>query len=136
MNGGKVLAGGEKDGNFAKGFFFSPTIISEVGEAAEIWQTEPFAPVLPMKTYKTLDDAINYANAVPYGLAGYGFTTDLKIAMRISAELEVGMVGINNLVIATAEAPAGGVKISGFGREGGPNPLDDYLVTKYVNLRI
>lgn len=135
-NGGKILTGGQKDSNFTKGFFFRPTIVTEAGEKAEIWQTEPFAPVLPMKTYKTLDDAINYANEVPYGLAGYGFTTDLHAAMRISAELDVGIVGINNLVIATAEAPAGGVKISGFGREGGPNPLNDYLVTKYVNLRI
>ena len=136
VNGGKILTGGHRDDDFASGFFFQPTIIADVGHEAKIWQTEPFAPVLPMKTYKTLDEAIDFANSVPYGLAGYGFTGDLREAMKISAELDVGMVGINNLVIATAEAPAGGVKNSGFGREGGPNPLEDYLVTKYVNLRI
>lgn len=135
-NGGKILSGGQVDSNFSNGYFFTPTIVSDPGDDADIWQMEPFAPVLPMKTYKTLDEAIIFANSVPYGLAGYGFTTDLREAMRISAELDVGMVGINNLVIATAEAPAGGVKISGFGREGGPNPLNDYLVSKYINVRI
>lgn len=134
-NGGKVLIGGERDKNYSRGFFFRPTLITDVGQDAQIWNMEPFAPVLPMKTYKTLGEAIDFANSVPYGLAGYSFTTDLYSAMRIGSELEVGMVGINNLVIATAEAPAGGVKISGFGREGGPNPLEDYLVTKYVNMR-
>jgi succinate-semialdehyde dehydrogenase/glutarate-semialdehyde dehydrogenase len=134
-HGGKILAGGQRNLNFEKGYFFMPTLLSDVGEAAEIWHREPFAPVLPSKSYSKLSEAIEFANNVPYGLAGYAFTSNLQQAMKISESLEVGMVGINNLVIATAEGPAGGIKNSGFGREGGPNPLDDYLVTKYINMK-
>jgi succinate-semialdehyde dehydrogenase/glutarate-semialdehyde dehydrogenase len=90
---------------------------------------------MPITTFTDLADGIAKANATPYGLAGYVFTDRTQRALDVAEEMQVGMVGVNNLVIATAEAPFGGIKQSGYGREGGSEGIEAYLVTKYVNLK-
>jgi succinate-semialdehyde dehydrogenase/glutarate-semialdehyde dehydrogenase len=96
---------------------------------------ETFGPIAPISSYSSLDEAVGRANSTPYGLAGFIFSEDMGDSLALARRLEVGMVGINNLTIATAEAPFGGVKMSGFGREGGLEGVSDYTVTKYVNVR-
>jgi succinate-semialdehyde dehydrogenase/glutarate-semialdehyde dehydrogenase len=130
--------GGRPDGraDLTAGFYFQPTLLTDVPETARIWREEPFGPVLPVRTFADVDEGLALANATDFGLSGYVFTRDLATALRVSDGLEAGMVGVNSLVIATAEAPAGGVKQSGFGREGGSESLADYTVTKYVNLKL
>ena len=99
-----------------------------------VMSEEPFGPIAPITTFASFDEGIAIANSTRYGLAGFVFTRDLATAFRASEELEVGMVGVNQLTIATAEAPFGGVKASGFGREGGAEGLDGYTVTKYMSM--
>jgi succinate-semialdehyde dehydrogenase/glutarate-semialdehyde dehydrogenase len=96
---------------------------------------EPFGPVAPIVPFDTFDQAIELANAVPFGLAGYVFSPSLKYANRAAESLEVGMVGVNDMFLASAETPFGGVKHSGFGREGGKLGIFDYLEPKYIKLR-
>jgi len=119
-----------------RGFFFEPTVLTDVEDSMAIMRDEPFGPVAPIATFSDLAEGLARANATPYGLAGYVFSRDLRTAFAASEGLEVGMVGVNNLVIASAEAPFGGVKGSGFGREGGSEATEPYTVTKYVNLRL
>jgi succinate-semialdehyde dehydrogenase/glutarate-semialdehyde dehydrogenase len=128
--GAKMLAGGHKIGD--KGNFFEPTVIEEPPEDAKIMKDEPFGPILGLKRFKTLDEAIEKANSLPYGLAAYAFTSSTKNATKIGDSLESGMVTINHLGFALAEVPFGGVKDSGFGSEGGAETFDGYLVTKFV----
>ena len=94
------------------------------------------APVAPIAGFRTLDDVLDRANAVPYGLAGYVFTHDAALADLNGEGLEVGMVGVNETMLATAEAPFGGVKESGFGREGGALGIKDYHEPKYVRRKL
>ncbi|HVV25123.1 MAG TPA: aldehyde dehydrogenase family protein, partial [Pseudonocardiaceae bacterium] len=119
-----------------RGYFFEPAIITDVPADARIWTDEPFGPVLPVEPFDDVDTAVARANGTEFGLSAFLFTRDLDTALTVSDQLDAGMVGVNNLVIATAEAPAGGVKVSGFGREGGAEALADYTVTKYVNIRL
>ncbi len=135
-HGGRVLAGGDVPAGTDRGYYFAPTVVTDVGPSARIWTEEPFGPVLPVARFSSTDAAIEMANSTAFGLSGFVFTRDLTTANLVSAALQVGMVGVNSLVIATAEAPAGGVKDSGFGREGGSETLTDYLTTKYVNVRL
>src|SRR6185369_11603183 len=97
-----------------------------------IMKDEPFGPILGVKRFKTLDEAITKANSLPFGLAAYAFTSSTKNAMRLGNDLESGMVTINHLGLAVAETPFGGVKESGYGSEGGSETFDGYLVTKFV----
>ncbi len=119
-----------------RGFFFEPTVLTDVAADMRVMQEEPFGPVAPLTTFTDLDDGLSQANATPYGLAGYVFTRDLRTAHLAGEGLEVGMVGINHFALATAEAPFGGVKQSGWGREGGREGIEAYTVTKYLNLRM
>jgi succinate-semialdehyde dehydrogenase/glutarate-semialdehyde dehydrogenase len=128
--GAKVLAGGESYGN---GFFFQPTLLADVPVEAEIMTTEPFGPVAVTRPFETLDQVIEQANRVPFGLAAFAFTNNLHIANRVGDALETGMVGINSFGISVADAPFGGVKESGFGSEGGPEGLDSYMITKTIH---
>lgn len=128
--GARVLAGGEAWG---EGFFFQPTLLADVPDAAAAMNTEPFGPVALARPFANLDEAVREANRVPYGLAAFAFTDNLHIANRVSDALEAGMVGINSFAISVADAPFGGVKESGFGSEGGPEGLDAYLVTKAIH---
>lgn len=128
--GGKLLAGGSA---YNEGFFFQPTLLSDVPNEAEIMNTEPFGPVAVTRPFATLDEAISEANRVPFGLAAFAFTDNLRTANLVGDALEAGMVGINSFAISVADAPFGGIKESGFGSEGGPEGLESYLVTKAIH---
>jgi succinate-semialdehyde dehydrogenase / glutarate-semialdehyde dehydrogenase len=128
--GANVLAGGEAYGD---GFFFQPTLLADVPLEADIMSTEPFGPVAASRSFETLDEAIEQANRVPFGLAAFAFTNNLHIANQVGDRLEAGMVGINSFGISMADAPFGGVKESGFGSEGGPEGLESYMVTKAIH---
>ena len=131
--GATLACGGGRPKGFDKGFFFEPTVLCDVDTSMNVMTDEPFGPVAPITTFTDLDDAMGKANDTAFGLAGYVFTRNTRTAFLASERLEVGMVGVNNLVIATAEAPFGGIKHSGFGREGGTEGIEAYTVAKYVN---
>jgi len=135
-HGAELLAGGKRPEGFKRGFYFAPTVLGKVPETARIMNEEPFVPVAPISTFESFDEVIGRANALPFGLAGYVFTRSLSTATRASEALEVGMVGVNDLLLATAEMPFGGVKSSGMGREGGQLGILDYLEPKYTKLRL
>ncbi|HXS53625.1 MAG TPA: NAD-dependent succinate-semialdehyde dehydrogenase [Usitatibacter sp.] len=128
--GAKILSGGHRVGE--KGNFFEPTVVAEPPDDSRLMTQEPFGPILGLKRFKTLDEAIERANSLPFGLAAYAFTTSTRNATKIGDALESGMVTINHVGLATAETPFGGVKDSGYGSEGGSETFDGYLVTKFV----
>ena len=134
--GAALLTGGRRAAAFGRGFFFEPTVLCDVPEDALIMHEEPFSPIAPITGFDDADEVIARANALPFGLAGYVFTTALKTAAVVSEALEVGMVGVNEVLLACAEAPFGGVKESGMGREGGALGIFDYLVPKYIKTRL
>lgn len=129
--GAKVLTGGERIDR--PGYFFAPTVLTEVPADADLMSEEPFGPIAPIVPFADLDQALSTANGLPYGLAAYGFTRSSATAERLSGELEAGILSINHCGGSVHEAPSGGVKESGYGREGGPEALDAYLVTKRVS---
>ena len=128
--GAKVRAGGKR-GN--AGFFFQPTLLADVPDSAEIMNNEPFGPVAVAAPFSDLDDAVGKANRLPYGLAAFAFTQNLRTANLLGDAIESGMVGINTFAVSAVDAPFGGVKDSGFGSEGGPEGMDSYLVTKAIH---
>jgi succinate-semialdehyde dehydrogenase/glutarate-semialdehyde dehydrogenase len=130
-HGARVHTGGERHGK--EGLFFQPTVLSNVPLHAKIMNEEPFGPVAVLTPFKTFDDAVEQANRLPYGLAAYAFTESAKRAMLISDAIESGMVGVNVVAMAAADAPFGGVKESGFGSEDGPEGLAACLVTKTIH---
>jgi succinate-semialdehyde dehydrogenase / glutarate-semialdehyde dehydrogenase len=128
--GARVLLGGEPiDG---PGYFFSPTVIADVPDQARLLSEEIFGPVAPIATFSSDEQAIAAANRTEYGLVAYVYTRDLPRAVRVCEALEAGMVGLNQGVVSNPAAPFGGVKQSGFGREGGFEGIGEYLETKYV----
>ncbi|MGW9001841.1 NAD-dependent succinate-semialdehyde dehydrogenase [Brevibacterium casei] len=128
--GATVLTGGGKiDG---PGFFFDPTVITNVPAGSEIRTTEIFGPVAPIVTFDTDEEAIALANETEYGLAGYLFSENINRALSLAEKLEVGMIGLNTGLVSNPAAPFGGVKMSGLGREGGRVGIDEYLELKYV----
>ncbi|WP_030611424.1 NAD-dependent succinate-semialdehyde dehydrogenase [Streptomyces fulvoviolaceus] len=129
--GAKVLTGGERLDR--PGYFFAPTVLTDVPEDAELLHEEPFGPLAPIVPFTDLDEALATANALPYGLAAYGFTRSAATAEKLSGGLEAGILSINHCGGSVHEAPSGGVKESGYGREGGPEALDSYLITKRVS---
>jgi succinate-semialdehyde dehydrogenase/glutarate-semialdehyde dehydrogenase len=133
-HGGRVLTGGGPTGD--KGFYYSPTVLADVPSDARVFDEEIFGPVAPVTTFSTDDEALSLANDTEYGLVAYAFTTDLTRALRVSEGLETGMVGINQGVVSNPAAPFGGVKASGFGREGGAEGIEEYLETKYVGIAL
>ena len=128
--GAKILAGGHTMGE--RGNFFEPTVVADAPDDSKLMTQEPFGPILGVKPFKTLDEAIERANSLPFGLAAYAFTKSTSNATKIGDALESGMVTINHLGLAVAETPFGGVKDSGYGSEGGSETFDGYLVTKFV----
>jgi len=134
--GARLLAGGKIPAGFDRGFFYEPTILGSVPDQARIMHEEPFGPVAPLASFRDFDEVIARANSVPFGLAGYVFSRSLETAIRASEALEVGMVGVNDMLLAAAEIPFGGIKESGTGREGGRLGIFDYLEPKYVKLRL
>src|SRR4051812_11994523 len=132
--GAKVLVGGHAhDG---AGYFYDPTVLSDVPEDARLLREEIFGPVAPVRGFGSEEEAIAAANATEYGLVAYVYTRDIKQAFRVIEGLETGMVGLNQGVVSSASAPFGGVKQSGFGREGGKEGIEEYLSTKYVAMNI
>ena len=130
--GAKVLTGGGPLPG--KGWFYAPTVLTDVPATSRIAVEEIFGPVAPISTFATESEAIARANDTAYGLVAYAFTRDLARALRVSEELEFGMVGINQGVVSNPAAPFGGMKASGFGREGGFEGIDEYLEVKYVGI--
>lgn len=133
QSGAHLLTGGKRPPHLATGYFFEPTIFADVPENAPIMSEEPFGPIAPITTFTDFDDAIERANATPYGLAAYGFTGSHATAEALSKELHAGMVGVNTFMIAHAEAPFGGIDHSGMGREGGRQAIQDYLNVKLTH---
>ncbi len=134
--GAELLAGGGTPAGLEAGYFLEPTVLGLVPDDARIMLEEPFAPVAPITTFNDMDEALARANSLSFGLAGYVFTSSLRTAHLVSDELECGMVGVNEMLLATAEAPFGGIKESGMGREGGSLGIMDYLVPKYVKMKL
>jgi succinate-semialdehyde dehydrogenase/glutarate-semialdehyde dehydrogenase len=122
--GGKALDG--------RGYFYEPTVLGDVTQDARVLKEEVFGPVAPVASFESEDDAVRAANDTEYGLVAYVYTRDLKRALRVIEGLETGMVGLNQGMVSNPAAPFGGVKQSGFGREGGPEGIEEYLETKYV----
>jgi succinate-semialdehyde dehydrogenase/glutarate-semialdehyde dehydrogenase len=129
--GADVLAGGSRLGN--RGYFFPLTVLANVPDEALAMQREPFGPLALINPVSSLEQAIEKANALPYGLAAYAFTQSARNADRLADEVEVGNLSINNFVASIAETPFGGVKDSGYGREGGSEGLSHYTVVKNVS---
>jgi succinate-semialdehyde dehydrogenase / glutarate-semialdehyde dehydrogenase len=129
--GGKIVTGGQRRGN--QGYFYEPTVITEVPDDAKIMTQEPFGPLAPVVTFKSLDEVVERANSLPYGLAAYAFTSSAHTANLIGDALQSGMVGVNSVAVSTPETPFGGVKESGYGSEGGLEGLQAYLNTKFIS---
>jgi succinate-semialdehyde dehydrogenase/glutarate-semialdehyde dehydrogenase len=134
--GARLECGGKEPEGCGPGFFFEPTVLSGVTPQMRVMTEEPFGPIAPITTFATFDEALDLANASDYGLAGYIFTRDTRTAFLAAEGLEVGMVGINTLALASAEIPFGGIKQSGFGREGGSEGIEAYTVIKHINLKL
>lgn len=130
-NGGKVATGGSRVGN--KGYFFEPTVITDLPISARAMNDEPFGPLALVSPFAKFDDAVEEANRLPYGLASYAFTSSAKTATAIGASIDAGMMSINSFALALPETPFGGVKDSGYGAEGGIEGLDAYMSTKFVS---
>jgi succinate-semialdehyde dehydrogenase/glutarate-semialdehyde dehydrogenase len=132
--GARALVGGHaRDG---AGYFYDPTVLAEVPDDARVLREEIFGPVAPVKGFASEEEALAAANDTEYGLVAYVFTRDLKRALRVVEGLETGMVGLNQGMVSNAAAPFGGIKQSGFGREGGPEGIEEYLETKYVAVNL
>jgi succinate-semialdehyde dehydrogenase / glutarate-semialdehyde dehydrogenase len=128
--GAQVLVGGTKrDG---AGYFYDPTVLTDISGDAELLKEEIFGPVAPVIGFDDEDAAIAAANDTEYGLVAYVYTRDVKRAFRVCEKLETGMIGLNQGIVSNPAAPFGGVKASGFGREGGREGIDEYLSLKYV----
>jgi succinate-semialdehyde dehydrogenase/glutarate-semialdehyde dehydrogenase len=129
--GGNVVTGGKRRGN--QGFFYEPTVITDVPDDSKIMTEEPFGPLAPIVTFKTFDEVVERANSLQFGLAAYAFTASNATAAAIGDAIESGMVGVNSVAISTPETPFGGIKDSGHGSEGGIEGLGAYLNTKFIS---
>ena len=132
--GAKVLCGGKRPSGFNKGYFYEPTVFDNVKDDFKIMIEEPFGPLTPLLTFKNFDEVIEKANNQVAGLAAYVCTNSIELANKTSEALETGMVAVNTPFISNAETPFGGVKQSGYGREGGSVGIKDYLNIKYTHL--
>jgi len=130
-NGAKVLTGGKRKGN--KGYFFEPTVMTNVSNDARIMNEEPFGPLAPINSFSSIDEVIEEANRLNYGLAAYAYTNSAKTAQDLGQAIESGQVSINHHGLGLVDTPFGGVKDSGYGSEGGPEGLDAYMTTKLVS---
>ncbi|MGP0048712.1 MAG: NAD-dependent succinate-semialdehyde dehydrogenase [Solirubrobacteraceae bacterium] len=132
--GAQAVVGGQaRDG---AGYFYNPTVLTDVPDDAKLLGEEIFGPVAPVRGFGDEDEAIAAANDTEYGLVAYLFTNDLKRALRVCERLETGMIGLNQGIVSNTSAPFGGIKQSGFGREGGYEGIEEYLETKYVAINL
>jgi len=129
--GAELKTGGSRISG--KGYFFQPTVLANVPDTARVMQEEPFGPLAIINPVSSLDEAIDKANSVPYGLAAYGFTNRADYVDRMIDGIEAGNVSINTLEASLPETPFGGVKSSGYGREGGTEGLHNYMITKNIS---
>ncbi len=132
--GAKVLLGGKRPQGFNKGFYYEPTIFDNVKDDYTIMKVEPFGPLVPMLSFKTFDEVIERANNHELGLSSYICTNSMEKAHKASELMETGTVAVNTPLVAIAEAPFGGIKQAGYGREGGSMAIKDYLNVKYTHL--
>ena len=130
-NGAKVLTGGKRKGN--KGYFFEPTVMTNVSNEARIMNEEPFGPLAPINSFSSIDEVVEESNRLNYGLAAYAYTNSAKTAQDLGQAIESGQVSINHHGLGLVDTPFGGVKDSGYGSEGGPEGLDAYMTTKLVS---
>jgi succinate-semialdehyde dehydrogenase/glutarate-semialdehyde dehydrogenase len=131
--GAKVTAGGGRPNGFNRGYFFEPTVLQDVPPSARILTDEPFAPIAPIMPFSRVDEAIERSNALEYGLSAYVFTHSLADANVIADRLEVGICGVNTFAAGLPELPFGGVKQSGFGREGGAEGIWEFMNPKMIH---
>ncbi|MBN9049165.1 MAG: NAD-dependent succinate-semialdehyde dehydrogenase [Rhizobiales bacterium] len=129
--GGKIVTGGKRHGN--QGYFFEPTVITDLPDDAKLMTEEPFGPVAPIVAFKSFDEVVARANSLPFGLASYAFTNSASNAAAIGEALQSGMVGVNSVAISTPETPFGGIKESGYGQEGGIEGLEAYTNRKFIS---
>ena len=134
--GAKVLLGGKRPKGFNKGFYYEPTIFDDVKDDFTIMKVEPFGPLVPMLSFKEFDEVIERANNHELGLSSYICTNSMERAHRAAELMETGTVAVNTPLVAIAEAPFGGIKQAGYGREGGSMAIKDYLNVKYTHLGI
>ena len=130
-NGAKILTGGKRKGN--KGYFFEPTVMTNVSKEARIMNEEPFGPLAPINSFSSIDEVVEESNRLNYGLAAYAYTNSAKTAQDLGKKIESGQVSINHHGLGLVDTPFGGVKDSGYGSEGGPEGLDAYMTTKLVS---
>jgi len=130
--GAKILTGGKKPEG--PGFFYPATVIDNVPDGAKMLNEEIFGPVASIQTFTSEDEAIRRANDTEYGLVAYLYTKDLSRGMRVSEQLEFGMIGLNRGLVSDPAAPFGGMKQSGIGREGAHEGLMEFLETQYVSV--
>ncbi|MBA4548015.1 NAD-dependent succinate-semialdehyde dehydrogenase [Thermoactinomyces intermedius] len=135
QKGARVLCGNTYQADREKGYFFvAPTILGQAGLDMKIMQEETFGPVLPILSFKSLEEAVEIANSTPYGLAAYFFTNDYRTGIYLNEHLDFGIIGWNDGAPSAAHAPFGGMKESGIGREGGLEGMEPYLETKYLSI--
>jgi succinate-semialdehyde dehydrogenase/glutarate-semialdehyde dehydrogenase len=132
--GARPVVGGERANG--AGYYFPPTVLTDIPDDARLLKEEIFGPVAPVKSFTDEKDAIRQANDTEYGLVAYMYTRDLERAHRVMEALQYGMVGVNQGMVSNPAAPFGGVKHSGIGREGGYEGIDEYLEIKYCALNV
>ena len=136
QEGAKVLMGGKRPSGFNKGYYYEPTVFDDVKDNFTIMKEEPFGPLVPVLTFKSFDEVIERANDNDLGLCSYLYTNSMDQANRGSEMLESGCVAVNTGAVAVAEAPFGGIKQTGYGREGGSMAIKDYLNVKYTHMAL
>lgn len=128
--GAKIKTGGVRKDN--KGYFYDPTVLTDVPVNARIMNEEPFGPLVPISSFSNFDDVVEEANRLPYGLAAYAYTKSAKTAEAIGSSLSSGMISINHHGLAMPETPFGGIGDSGYGKEGGMEGIESYFNTKFI----
>ena len=133
QEGAQILCGGKRPAGFNKGYFYEPTVFDNVKDNFTIMRQEPFGPLVPITTFKDYDEVIERANNHELGLASYVYTNSMEKAHKTSELMETGVVAVNTPIVAVAETPFGGIKQTGYGREGGSMGIKDYLNIKYTH---
>ena len=134
--GGRVLSGGKRPSGFNKGYYYEPTVFDNIKDDFTITKQEPFGPLVPILSFKKFDEVVERSNNNELGLASYIYTNDMEKANKASELMETGTVAVNTPVVAVAEAPFGGIKQTGYGREGGSMAIKDYLNIKYTHMGV